>query len=555
MTTSRDFKIYQEVKKREKLSDVEWIILGIKYDLIRLSELIGLKFKYKNHQGNIMNIKPVIYSSGDYMVFAQYNEGGNKLLFNLRNLMNMEFEIELNKSLIKKINILKSLITKIKKCKNIIDTLKKRHYEFNNDKSYEVAKKIYKYSRKNDYPTIINFLNKAKNMKEHYVCLYDFTKNRDFSNSKNENKFNSIIKFENGKNTAYFSQKVSKLINFYFRKSDIKSLYFLPMPSRDEYKYKRKFMDLSQEVHMSTGIKNGYKFNEYGMSIYLSDKIKGKKIIVFGSVLDKINEFKKFVQEVKNKGGEVVMGVFLGKMDSENQFNIEKPLNLDDVNRRWNIRNIKEYVKMRGINNLIHFTSYSNLKSILNHGLLPVDELKSRNFIYKKNDPDRKDNRTDAISLSISFPNYKMFTEKRYKLTDRNWVVLVLEKSVLWEKNCIFVNDNAANPNQSNNIKNHNMDWNNNINELKNLFCAKKDYKGNEIKRATNIGYNMTTDPQAEVLVCENIERKYIKEVHYKDFDISNFIINNNFDITFKNNRYYYKPRDDYKLWGNNNGK
>lgn len=554
MTTSKDFKMYQEIKRKEKLSDVEWIILGIKYDLIRLSEIIGLKFKYQNHQGNIMNIRPLIFSSGDYMVFAQYKEGGNKLLFNLRNLINMEFEIELNKSLIKKINILKSLIAKTKKTKKIINTLKKWHYEFDDDNSYEAAKKLYEYGQKNNYSTIINFLHKEKNMKEHYVCLYDFTKNRDFSNNKNENKFNSIIKFENGKNTSYFSRKVSELIKFYFRKSDIKSLYFLPMPTRDEYKYKRKFMDLSQEVHMSTGIKNGYKFNKYEMSIYLSDKIKGKKFIVFGSVLDKINEFKKFVQEIKNKGGEVVMGIFLGKMDSENQFSIEKPLDLDDVNRRWNIRNIKEYVKMRGINNLIHFTSYSNLQSILKHGLLPVDELKTKNFIYKMTDPNRIDNRTDTISLSVSFPNYKMFTKKRGEFPDRNWVVLVLKKSILWEKNCIFVNDNAANSNQSKILENHNKNWNNDIDELKNLFCSKKDYKGNEIKRATNIGYNMTTDPQAEVLVCEKIERRYIKEVHYKGFNISNHFINNNPEIKFIKSNFYFNARNDYKYWSDDNG-
>lgn len=70
---------------------------------------------------------------------------------------------------------------------------------------------------------------------------------------------------------------------------------------------------------------------------------------------------------------------------------------------------IKEFVSQRRIKSLYHFTSLQNLESILNNGLLSRDKLKENNILHYYNDNLRLENKLNAICVSISFPNYKMF--------------------------------------------------------------------------------------------------------------------------------------------------
>ena len=58
---------------------------------------------------------------------------------------------------------------------------------------------------------------------------------------------------------------------------------------------------------------------------------------------------------------------------------------------------IQEIIKTRNITQLIHFTKKKNIQSILNHGILNIDELKRQNIKYTYNDPERR----DFISLKL----------------------------------------------------------------------------------------------------------------------------------------------------------
>jgi hypothetical protein len=222
-----------------------------------------------------------------------------------------------------------------------------------------------------------------------------------------------------------------------------------------------------------------------------------------------------------------------------------------------NSEDIKRFVEKKGINKLVHFTSYYNLESILKNGLLPVSDLKNKKIDYYNNDSDRYDGFIDAVSVSITFPNYRTFYKKRKEYKKRNWVVLILDKSILWDKDCLFVDGNAATYKNSNNLKENKEQLLNSLNSLKNLFEDIKEYRGDKKQRQNNlISENMPTNPQSEVLIFNRIEVKYIKEIHYKGFNMPDDIINNNPEIKFygKTPHYYFNYRDDYEYWRKNNG-
>jgi len=66
---------------------------------------------------------------------------------------------------------------------------------------------------------------------------------------------------------------------------------------------------------------------------------------------------------------------------------------------------IRKICEERNITELVHFTHIDNLISILDKGLMTVEELEESGVNYKKSDHQRLDGQKDAVSLSISFPS------------------------------------------------------------------------------------------------------------------------------------------------------
>ena len=89
-----------------------------------------------------------------------------------------------------------------------------------------------------------------------------------------------------------------------------------------------------------------------------------------------------------------------------------------------NNQSIIQYAKSRHIEDCVHFTNVLNLKSIINYGLLPKSTLKEESMNFQENDVYRYDGFENATSLSITFPNYKMFYSIRTQDTSKNWAVL-----------------------------------------------------------------------------------------------------------------------------------
>ena len=105
---------------------------------------------------------------------------------------------------------------------------------------------------------------------------------------------------------------------------------------------------------------------------------------------------------------------------------------------------MQDRLNQRGITHLLHFTKYSNFPSIMANGLVRRSELNNRGMPYAFNDHIRLDGHPNSLSVSIGFPNYRMFYPARQNFPDDTWVVLVLSTDVLIHKTCSFYSRNAA---------------------------------------------------------------------------------------------------------------
>lgn len=235
------------------------------------------------------------------------------------------------------------------------------------------------------------------------------------------------------------------------------------------------------------------------------------------------------------------------RLELERQATLERERRNQKQKRAQSIRS---YCKERGISRLFHFTRIENLSSILEHGLLGRQQLGNLHLSTppKTNDNDRFDGFPDALCLSISYPNYKMF----YKLSMDNqgqWVILLLDSYILWEFDCAFFETNAA----SLIVRNMDISHRKEYSSFVNLFGDRPGIKRQDIP----LSDQYTTDPQAEVLVFEPIPPEYFISVYF-------------FDETAKQNwlrqtricRYppkrlianpgYFRPRHDYRFWASN---
>ena len=109
------------------------------------------------------------------------------------------------------------------------------------------------------------------------------------------------------------------------------------------------------------------------------------------------------------------------------------------------IEQIQELIRHRSVKHVLHFTQLMNLASIVQHGLLPRNALYARHISFNHNDDVRLDGALDASCLTLSWPNYKMFYRYRMANPTVPWVVVSFKPEILWEIDCAFCVENAAN--------------------------------------------------------------------------------------------------------------
>lgn len=164
---------------------------------------------------------------------------------------------------------------------------------------------------------------------------------------------------------------------------------------------------------------------------------------------------------------------------------------------------IQKYSQAIKIPFLLHFTRAANLPSIMEHGLYPMSRIADIGVCPVINDELRLDGHLDGLSLSVAFPNYLMFYKLRKDNPDVEWVLLGIDPSVLWLKDCAFCNHNAADARISSQplaqLKTHEA--------FVGMFEAIEGEKSREEQRLKPFD---PTDGQAEVLVFDVIEPNLI---------------------------------------------
>lgn len=231
-------------------------------------------------------------------------------------------------------------------------------------------------------------------------------------------------------------------------------------------------------------------------------------------------------------------------------------------------------LKKHNVRYLYHFTQSSNLKNISKYGLLPKTILDDESISFQGNDHDRWDGHPNAISLSISFPNYKMFYRYRTQVENKNvsWAILQLDaEKILCNPSieCAYYWFNAADARMArigykaleNNKAFHALFLDrlyvNEKGELEYLN-DRRHYCKESGAEAALLPLFYPTNPQAEVLVFSGLSPQFINNIYFqsqKDLDEYRFTFPHLLKDKIWESKYkvysqfYFKARKDYQYW------
>ncbi|WP_302789260.1 DarT ssDNA thymidine ADP-ribosyltransferase family protein [Hafnia paralvei] len=174
------------------------------------------------------------------------------------------------------------------------------------------------------------------------------------------------------------------------------------------------------------------------------------------------------------------------------------------------IQQIKDIIVQRSIMRLVHFTRVENLASIMQNGIVPIANARVKELTPAINDTIRLDGYTNASCLSITFPNHLMFYKYRQENPHVNWVVLWIDPSILWLKNCAFCRHNAADAR----IRSQLLNSMQTPASLSGMF---DEIEGVTSRQEQRLLACDTSDVQAEVLVFDVIEPQYISRAAFNN--------------------------------------
>lgn len=196
---------------------------------------------------------------------------------------------------------------------------------------------------------------------------------------------------------------------------------------------------------------------------------------------------------------------------------------------------IIQKIDERKIERYVHFTNVLNLDSILEKGLIPIEQLKEQGIEYISNDRDRWDQRLDANSLSISTPNYQMFYHYKRNAPESKWVVISYYAKMVADMDCAYFATNAASSLYLERA------WKENIylKSFESMFVGQRD----------NLFSYETTNPQAEVMVKGTIPTNYIEAVFFDDYSLLKKYKEKYPHINMVYDKSYFLPRRDFSRW------
>jgi hypothetical protein len=171
-------------------------------------------------------------------------------------------------------------------------------------------------------------------------------------------------------------------------------------------------------------------------------------------------------------------------------------------------KGVKELVADFEIPYLVHFTRTEHLPSIMQHGIYPVSRLNEINASPTVNDLYRFDGHLNAVSVSIAHPNNLMFYKCRKLDETVSWSIMILNPCLLWQKTCAFCRYNAA----DNRIRMQDLAQLQSSTSLASMY---EDGDGTLMptRETQSLKKYDPTDVQAEVLIFDTIDPKYIHAV------------------------------------------
>jgi len=200
---------------------------------------------------------------------------------------------------------------------------------------------------------------------------------------------------------------------------------------------------------------------------------------------------------------------------------------------------IQEFVAERGITYLMHFTRASNLDSILARGLVPRNTLILEGF-DGLNDQYRIDG-TNAVCLSIGFPNYKMFYGIQKDHAGETWVILWLHPQALWDLDCAFCIANAA----SNGVTSIPLEQRRGLAAFQAMYADWPTKPRAEL----NIPNHYPTNPQAEVLALQGVPRQYVLGIITLNETVRQSLIAKYPGVDVRAITQYFRYRGDFAHW------
>ena len=169
-------------------------------------------------------------------------------------------------------------------------------------------------------------------------------------------------------------------------------------------------------------------------------------------------------------------------------------------------KEIYEEMKKRGISRLCHFTKSKNFAHIINdfNGIIATDKLPEG---YKDiNDINRFDKKTDYVCCSVQYPNiYYLDRIKENDILFKDWIILCININAILESEILISKVNAATE-CGKHIKSG-------IQAFNEIFDNSIITSKRTIQRPFTMPNNCSTDIQAEILVKNTIDKKYIESI------------------------------------------
>jgi hypothetical protein len=331
---------------------------------------------------------------------------------------------------------------------------------------------------------------------------------------------------EKSRNPSIQLSRLKKMIedNYFKQKKDLKDR---------KTNSEKALKDVNWEINLLTYNQN-----------YMLEKVKDLKLEkeAFSSKSSshhrRIEELEDIIAKNKSEIEHRAMHNYTLNPDSIKQENRLRRLNLicEEKKNYWEeeLNNRKKIIDTRNINMLFHFTGLNNIDSIFQHGLLSREMIERKEVNASPSDMSGMRQLSEFISISITYPNYKMFYSKRQAEKNKKWVIFSYNPQIIYSQPCYFSPSNASN-------KNYNFE----SYGLEDLFNLE------EIREENKLENSYTTDPQAEVLFYKFIDNESILSVYCEDNNMKNHLsrIYPTYSHLFKVNVDLFKPRKDYSFW------